>query len=80
MNERQKELEIVKKIIKENIKDYRCGIYDTRNIVGDIMFTKFEGKYFTLDCCYNYSYYELFGTTDEEFKEVKKYYNSIKGW
>lgn len=79
MNDRQKELEKVKKIIKKNIKDYDCGIFDTRNVVGDRMVTIFEGKYFTLDCCYFYSYYELFGTTNKEFKEVEEYYNSIIG-
>ena len=80
MDERKKELKEVKKIIKDNIEDYNCGIFDTRNIVGDPIFTTFKGKFFTLDCCYYYSYYELFGATDEEFKEIEKYYNKIRGW
>ena len=79
-NTRKKELEKVKKIIKDNIEDYGCGIFDTRNIVGDPMHTIFKGDYFTLDGCYFYSYYELFGTTDEEFEKIVKYYNKIKGW
>lgn len=77
---RKEELKKIKQIIKENIEDYNCGIYNTRNIVGDFMINLYEGKYFTLDACYHWPYYELFGTTDEEFKEIKEYYNSIKGW
>lgn len=77
--ERKEELQKVKQIIKENIKDYNCGIFDTRNIAGDFMITLYEGKCFTLDACYDWSYYELFGTTDEEFEEVEEYYNLIKG-
>ena len=78
MRERKKELEIVKNIIKDNIEYYGCGIFDTRNIAGDSMFTKFQGKYFTLDCCYDYAYYELFGTTDEEFEKIEEYYYKIR--
>ena len=77
---RENELKKVKKIIKENIEDADCGIFNNRNLVGDAMYTIFKGDYFTLDCCYAYSYYELFGTTDEEFEKIKKYYNKLRGW
>lgn len=76
-NERKKEFKKVKQIIKENIDDARCGLYNTRNIVGDSMMNLYEGKYFSLDMCYYYSYFEVFGTTDDEFEELEKFYEGI---
>lgn len=76
--ERKEELEKVKEIIKENYKKFDCGLFFTRNIVGDYMTTLFENKYFTLDGCYDWSYYELFGTTEEEKEEVWKFYCSLE--
>ena len=80
MEERKKELKKVKQIIKQNIEDYDCGIFDTKNVAGDNMHNIFTGKYFTLDGCHYWSYYELFGTTEEEFKEIEVYYEKNKGW
>ena len=51
-------LDIAKRIIKENYKDADCGIYDTRNIVGDPMTTIYRGNELTIDICYHYSYFE----------------------
>lgn len=75
--ERKKELEKVKEIIKEYYKDGGCGLYATRNFVGDPMITIFEGEYFTVDICYHYSYFEVFGTTDIEFSELIKFYDKL---
>jgi hypothetical protein len=77
--ERLKEFNIVKKIIKENIKDADSGLYDNRNWVGDRMSTLFKGKYFMLDICYYYSYYEIFGTTKIEFNKLHDYYKKCGG-
>ena len=76
---RIEELEKVKKIIKKNYKYADCGIYNTRNIVGDPMENIFNGKYFIVDMCYYYSYFEIFGTTNEEFKELEQYYSDLGG-
>lgn len=78
---RQEELEKVKEIIKENVEeeDIDCGLFSTRNIAGDIMDTLFSGQYFTLDVCYFWAYFELFGTTKEEFEDVENYYHNIGG-
>jgi hypothetical protein len=76
-NERKKEFKKVKQIIKENIDDARCGLYDTRNIVGDTMMNLYKGKFFSLDMCYYYGYFEVFGTTDDEFEELEKFYEGI---
>ena len=70
-------LEIAKKVIAENIDDARCGIFDTRNIVGDDMDTIYDSDNLTIDICYGYAYFEVFGLTDNEFTELDKYYESL---
>ena len=74
---RKEELKKVKEIIKENYEDAECGIFNTRNLVGDTMINLFKGKYFTIDMCYHWSYFEIFGTTNEEFKELEQYYSGL---
>lgn len=70
-------LEIAKKIIKENIKDADCGLFDCRNIMGDPMNTIYHKDGLVVDICYKYSYFEVFGLTDDEFSELLEYYNSF---
>lgn len=70
-------LEIAKRIIKENIEDARCGIFDTRNIVGDTMETLYNSDGLTIDICYFWMYFEVFGLTEEEFEILERYYNSL---
>lgn len=77
VKEREKEFIKIKNLIKENYEDASCGLFNTRNIVGDYMSTIFTGKYFTLDICYYWCYFEVFGTTEEEFKELKEFYKSL---
>lgn len=77
--ERLKELEKVKEKMKEYIEDGKCGLFDSRNVVGDSMETIFKGKYFTLDHCYYYSYFEIFGTNEKEFTQLEKYYKKLGG-
>lgn len=31
-----------------------------------------------IDICYYYSYFEVFGLSEEEFNELRNYYNEIK--
>lgn len=75
---RKNEFEKLKEIIKENFDDADCGLFNTRNFVGDPMATIFNGEFFTLDICYYWAYYEVFGTTDEEFEELKKIYKDLR--
>lgn len=70
-------LDIAKKIIKENYKDADCGIFNTRNIVGDSMTTIYRGNELTIDICYHYSYFEVFGLSNDEFNELKKFYHTL---
>lgn len=72
------ELNEVKELIKKHYDSANGGIFYTRNIVGDTMETIFKGEYFTLDICYYWGYYELFGCTEDEEKEVSKYYDGLE--
>lgn len=71
-------LEKAKEIIKEHYSDADCGIFDSRNIVGDVMETIYNGNGLTIDICYEYSYFEVFGLSDTEFEELEQYYYSLK--
>lgn len=74
---RIKEFEKVKKIIKSYYHFCKYGLFNSRNILGDTMETIFEGRFFTIDVCYYYGYFEVFGTTDDEFKELLDLYYSL---
>ena len=67
----------VKKVIADNYEDARCGLFFTRNWVGDPMETIWEKDGVTIDECYHYSYFEVFGLTDEEEVELKKFYEEM---
>lgn len=75
---REQEFNKVKKLIKKYYEDGHCGLFNTRNVVGDYMATLFDGEYLQLDICYFYSYFEVFGTTKKEWQELDKYYNSLE--
>lgn len=47
-------------------------MFDSRNIVGDSMVTIYDADGIIVDYCYGYDYIEIFGLTDEQFKEVVK--------
>ena len=75
-------LEKAKEIIKENYKYADCGIFNTRNIAGDSMETIYEEWYgdddvLTIDICYGWSYFEVFGLSEEEFDELEEYYEAL---
>lgn len=70
-------LETAKRIVKENYSVANCGIFDSRNLIGDVMTTIYEGDGLTIDICYNYAYFEVFGLSDADFKELVMYYDSL---
>ena len=74
-----KDLSKIKAVIKEHISSARCGIFDCRNIVGDRMTNIYDDGDVQIDICYGWEYFEVFGLTDEEFKEVEKYYEKLCG-
>lgn len=70
-------LEIAKKIIAENIKLANCGIYNTRNTANDIMANLYDSDGLVIDICYVWSYFEVFGLTNDEFAKLREYYKSL---
>lgn len=78
--ERQESYEKVKALIKEKASEYSCGLYFTRNIVGDSMCTIYTDSYFTVDVCGSYEYFEVFGCDAEEQEELRVIYKKHKGW
>jgi hypothetical protein len=70
-------LEKAKEIIKDNIKDARYGIFDSRNLAGDSMTCIYYENGLQVDICYGYGYFEVFGLSDEEFEALEKYYEGL---
>lgn len=67
----------IKEVIKEYYNDACCGIYDCRNTVCDPMETIYDDGNVQIDICYFWSYFEVFGLTDEEFEKLAKYYHTL---
>lgn len=73
-------LEKAKEVIMNLMEFGDCGIYNTRNIVGDRMTEIYNDGNLKIDICCSRSYFEVFGLNDNAFKELKKFYNANKGW
>lgn len=71
-------LEKAKEIIEAHFDDGDCGLFDSRNIAGDPMFNLYDEDGLTIDICYFWMYFEVFGLTDEEFAELKDFYNELR--
>lgn len=67
-------LEKAKEIIEANIKNAKYGIFNTRNLVWDVMDTIYHKDGLTVDICYGWEYFEVFGLSDDEFNELKRFY------
>lgn len=74
---RAEELKLIKELIEEYYDQAKCGLFDCRNMVGDAMENLYEGEYFDLDICYGYMYFEVFGTTEDEFCDLLNFYESL---
>ena len=72
-------IDLVKEVIKDRYNDANCGLFFTRNWAGDSMATIWEEDGVTIDICYNYSYFEVFGLTEEEENELSRFYASMEG-
>lgn len=70
-------LEKAKEIVNTYYSSAAYGIFNSRNIVGDVMDTIYEGEGLVIDVCYGYSYFEVFGLSDVEFEELERYYDSL---
>ena len=72
-------IEKVKNVIRNRYIDAMCGLFFTRNLVGDRMSTIWAEDGVTIDICYDYEYFEVFGLTEEEEDELSAFYNSLIG-
>ena len=68
-------IEKAKEIVKKNYRYAQCGMFNTRNVVGDAMTNIYDENGLIVDICYEYMYFEVFGLSDDEFAELLKYYN-----
>lgn len=71
-------LDKAKKVIKQYYDEARCGIFYTRNTVGDFMETLYEDSDIIIDICRSYEYFEVFGLSDEEFSELERFYTDLR--
>ena len=67
-----------KLIIEEYYSEADCGIFFCRNMAGDPMDTIYEDDDLTIDICYEYSYFEVFGLTVDEEIELEEFYDSLE--
>ena len=75
MATRKEELAAVKAVIEGSFAEATHGLFFTRNTVGDEMETIFDGKFFTVDICYGYRYFEVFGCDEDEKAGLKAFYD-----
>lgn len=73
----ERKLDIAKRIIKEYYDAACCGIYASRNFVGDPMNSIYDDGELSIDICYHWSYFEVFGLSHDDFTELQKFYNSL---
>lgn len=74
---REKELQNVLDSIKRKYGNAECGVFFSRNLVDDPMINIFKGTFFSVDICYYYGYFEVFGCTEEEKQVVISFYNEL---
>ena len=79
MKTREDEIVNLKKIIKLFYNpEFKGVLYNLRNVVWDKMTNIYKSKNMQLDICYEYDYFEVFGLTDEEFKDLQNYYSNLE--
>ena len=67
----------VKDVLRSKYSDAMCGLFFNKNWAGDHMITIWEENGVTVDICYEYAYFEVFGLTEEEENELLAFYNSL---
>lgn len=75
MNETK--LEKARFVVFEHYDEANCGIFNYEKYAEDTMKTLYEDDELTVCICREYSYFEVFGLTDEEFAKLEKYYNFL---
>lgn len=71
-------VEEVKKVISNHIGSADYGLFFTRNVFGDNMTTVFHSDGVTVDICFPWRCFEVFGLNREERQEVMKHYEKLQ--
>ena len=71
-------LEKAKEIVKEYVWSANCGIYNCRNSAGDPMECLYDDGELSVDICYSWAYFEVFGLNSKEFSELEDYYEALR--
>lgn len=72
-----KEFEEVRKVIKKHFNEAPCGLFFSRNTIGDRMDTIYNKNGIQIDICYNCQYFEVFGLDLIQQVLLKKYYDFL---
>ena len=59
----------LKKFLNEEFKE-KILAYNSRNLVGDRIYTIYDEDGITVDMCYEWNYIEIFGLTQQQFKDL----------
>ena len=59
----------LKKFLNEEFKE-KIQAFNSRNLVGDQMYTIYDEDGITVDMCYEWSYIEIFGLTQQQFEDL----------
>lgn len=71
-------IERVKAVIGNFYKMAECGLFFSRNIAGDKMDNIYDDGEIRIDICTYYEYFEVFGLTMDEQKELTEYYKAMQ--
>lgn len=71
-------LDKVKEVIKKYFEEADCGLYFSRNTVGDRMSTIYCEDNITVDVCHKWSYFEVLGLKVGEKEELMDFYLQLK--
>ena len=73
-----KKLNKIKEIIKKFYPLADNGIYNCSSIFGTPVDVVYDENDITINISFDYAFIEVLGLADNEFKELKDFYNSLK--
>ena len=71
-------LDRAKKVVSEHYRDADCGIFNCPNFAGDTIETIYDEDGLQVDICYHWAYFEVFGLTEAQFSDLKKFYRKLR--
>ena len=70
-------LEIAKKIIKDNLSYAKSGIFNTLCLMPDEKECLYDDGGLRILICYDWSYFEVFGLSEKDFRILVDYYDAL---